>query len=281
MLEALNDLARDLPKVARGMAKLVSFTINNPALAVGGYAAARVGVSFASGALANAGTAIGASAAAQIKASAVAMGPWKVAGVALATAAAAYLIYKLGQAGLDKLFKERSEEASGLAGASAAGEVAALSKSTSTATKKKALATLEEKIQAAEAVRKERREGIFNKATFGAYADVAETAAGGDDQLAKARHAARLLRESLSGKGKMVEAERAAMDEERLGKAAGDAAGKAAGKAAGREAAQAIANRTLRVEVTKMPAPPGGGSSGSGTNGLPPSPGNQPGSTPR
>jgi hypothetical protein len=62
MLGAIEKMAKILPGVADGFVKLLDWVMNNPLLAAGGYVGARVGISFAQGALINAGTKIGASA---------------------------------------------------------------------------------------------------------------------------------------------------------------------------------------------------------------------------
>ncbi len=272
MTEALKDFAQQIPKVAEGMRKLVSFTIKNPALAVGGYMAGKVALSFAGGALAKAGTAIGTSAAVQIRASAAAMGPWRVAGAALGIAAIAVLVGYLGTLGIDYLAADRSEEASSLAGARAAAEAATTSTTMSVATKQKTLATLEEKVATVDRQKKERRSGVVNTATAGAWSAVSDSYAGADDQLAKAKAAARYLRAELARPtgGASAPAEGAGgppppkVDEAKVGRAAADG----------------IASRTVNVRVTNMPVVPGAGTAG-GSHGLPPSPGNTPGWTPK
>lgn len=251
-LEAMNDLAKSLPKVAQLFAKLTSFAVNNPLLAVGGAVGAKVGLSFASGLLTQAGATIGTAAAVRIKAAAAATGPWKAAGAALGIAAAAWLGFELGKAQIDKAAEGQRKIVSSLAGATTSAEVAAAGGSQKS--KEKALQTLRERIELAEREKKETRESVLNKVTFGAAAGVQETFAGGDDQLAKAKAAAKQLEESLSKGSKGGDKAAAAL--ERTAKAAESAA----------------------LAMAKMKPP---GSGGEGANGLPPSPGNGPGYMPR
>lgn len=223
-LEAMNELAKSLPKVATGFAKLVSFAISNPLAAGGAYVGARMALGFASGALAQAGTAIGTYAAAQIRASAAAAGPWKTAGAALGIAAAAYLAYTIGERAVDEAAKHDMESASDLAGAATAGSIVA--RGSSVERKQEALKLLKERVGFAETERAERKSGIANKLTFGAYSDVRGMV--GEDELAKAKGAIRELEQSLAKGGKSGDRvaesfERAAAAADKFAQAAGGA----------------------------------------------------------
>lgn len=119
MLEAIDSLATNMPTLASGFAKLIEFVVKHPLLAAGGFAAGKVGLSFASGALGEAGAKIGKSAAKSIATQAVAMGPWKTAGAALGIAAVAYLAYKGGEALIDSMYEARAKEHGAAVGAEA------------------------------------------------------------------------------------------------------------------------------------------------------------------
>ncbi|MBE7480233.1 MAG: phage tail tape measure protein [Polyangiaceae bacterium] len=223
-LEAMNELTKHLPKVATGFAKIVSFAVNNPLAAGGAYVGARMALGFASGALAQAGTAIGTYAAAQIRASAAAAGPWKTAGAALGIAAAAYLAYKLGKDAVDDAARKDLASASDLAGAATAGSIVA--RGSSVERKQEALKLLKERVSFAETERSERKTGIANKLTFGAYSDVRGMV--GEDELAKAKGAIRELEQSLAKGGKSGDRvaesfERAAAAADKFAQAAGGA----------------------------------------------------------
>jgi hypothetical protein len=119
MLEAIDSLAENMPTLASGFAKIIGFVVKHPLLAAGGFAAGKVGLSFASGALGEAGSKIGGAAAKSIATQAVAMGPWKTAGAALGIAAVAYLAYKGGEALIDSMYEARSKEHGAAVGAEA------------------------------------------------------------------------------------------------------------------------------------------------------------------
>lgn len=110
MVDAMRRLAAILPKLANYFASFMEALMKHPLLVGGGLVGARVGLSFAGGALTNVGGQIGSAAAKSIVAQATAMGPWKVAGAGLGIAAGAALAYYLGTIAIDKLFEKRGKE---------------------------------------------------------------------------------------------------------------------------------------------------------------------------
>lgn len=106
MIESLKELAKLLPTVAAGMVKLTKFAVQNPALAVGGYAGAQVGMSF----LASAGSKMTVDLAKgawkgignKIAQDAARSGAWMTAGKALGVAVAAVIAFEIGRRKVEK-----------------------------------------------------------------------------------------------------------------------------------------------------------------------------------
>lgn len=113
MLDAINSFSENLPKLASVVASALGFIAKNPMLAMGAYAGARVGLSFASGALMSAGAKIGTAAATAIRTKAAAVGAWGVAGRAMGVAAGAAIAYYMGQQAIKNMYEQRDKELGG------------------------------------------------------------------------------------------------------------------------------------------------------------------------
>ena len=96
--QAFKDMAAQAPKVAKLFAKLVSFTMEHPLLAAGGYAAGKIGGAGIGGAIGvQAAGGIGAKIGSELMATVASHGGWKTAGMAMGVAAAGYIAFKVGE----------------------------------------------------------------------------------------------------------------------------------------------------------------------------------------
>jgi hypothetical protein len=251
-LEALNKLATQLPKVAEGMAKLISFVVENPMLAGSLYAGGRVGGAAAGAALQNVTHTISKKAfdgiGEMIAKDAAASGGWATAGKALGMAAAALTAYEVGKKLIDQSLEGDDKALSKLKVATSVAERVAGDATASPEAKRKALAELL-------AARREHLNTPMSAATatFGKAAAFLT----GDDALNPE------VRSLNASKGA---AQMTRVLEGQLG-GAGDEAKAAA------EAFKAVTN-AARAAATEMQRVKG---STSGSNGLPPQPGNNPG----
>lgn len=126
MMSAIERLAKVLPGMADWFVKIVNWAMKNPMLAAGGFVGAKVGLSFGSGMLTDAGKRLGNTAVDTLLAKAKAEGPWKSAGTALGVAAAAYIAYEGGKMLIDELYKAKAaSQGEASAAAASAGGVAA------------------------------------------------------------------------------------------------------------------------------------------------------------
>jgi hypothetical protein len=129
MLSAIRSLAKDLPPLAHGFAKLVGWVVAHPWLAGGAALAARPAMGLAggfvqSGAEKLAGKASGAIGE-SIAAAAAKSGAWAgVVGPAIAVAAAAVIAFELGKAGIDKAIGDQFKKVNTLQDATNVGGVA-------------------------------------------------------------------------------------------------------------------------------------------------------------
>lgn len=108
MMDAIERLAKMLPEVADGFVGIMDFILRNPMLSAGGFVGAKLGISFAQGALMSAGTKIGAAAVPLLKSGAFSAGTkmGMAAKVAL-VAAAAYIGFEVGKAIAEKFWSDR------------------------------------------------------------------------------------------------------------------------------------------------------------------------------
>lgn len=126
MMSSIERLAKVLPDVADWFVKIINWAMKNPMLAAGGFVGAKVGLSFGTGLLTDAGKRIGNTAVDALLAKAKAEGPWKSAGTAIGVAAAAYIAYEGGKMLIDELYKAKAKEQGEAAAAAAqAGGIAA------------------------------------------------------------------------------------------------------------------------------------------------------------
>lgn len=106
MMSAIGSLAKDLPKVADGFAKLIKWVVSNPMLAGGGFLAAKTGGSFAAGFGGRASVSFAKSSVkgvgVMIAEDAAKSGAWKTAGKAIGVVAAAAVAYEIGKSQIDK-----------------------------------------------------------------------------------------------------------------------------------------------------------------------------------
>lgn len=281
MISAIDSLAENLPELAKVLAKIVDFTLKNPKTAIAAAVGGRVGLSFAGGALADAGSKIGSKAAgviaegatglgkqigSSIVSTASAAGPWKTAGGVFAAAAAALIGHEIGKAlskeTVEKSFDEASKTSGRLVASTASAHAA---RTTGDAeSRKRALAALEADIAAAK-----KKTGLLS--TDVDAGDAVSGLAFGPLGLLIKRVAAGSL---ATGSGEMSGAEKeAAALRESLNKAAGG--GDKAGDAFARveRAASKAADALEKVDK----AAPGGGAS----KGARPLGGVTPGSAPR
>jgi hypothetical protein len=118
MMSAMERLAKLLPPLADGMVKLLSFVVDHPVLAAGGYVGGQVALNFAGPILAKAGGKIGSFAGARLHKAAPTVG----AKIGLAAkfaliAAAAYIGYEIGKAAIDRFTEQKNaDEAKGFGG---------------------------------------------------------------------------------------------------------------------------------------------------------------------
>lgn len=252
MLSAMDELAKSLPKLAEGMSKIVEFVTRNPALAGGLYVGGRVGGAAAGAALQNVTHTISKKAFAgigeMIAKDAAASGGWATAGKAVGVAAAALIAYEVGKNLIDLSLEGDDKVLRNLNVATRMAERVAGDETASPEAKRKAL---EELLVA-------RREHA-NKPMSAATATFGKAAAfiTGDDSL---NPEARSLNAS-KGAAQMTR-----VLEGQLG-VAGDEAKAAA------DAFKAVTN-AARAAATEMQRVKG---STTGSNGLPPQPGNAPG----
>ncbi len=120
MLSAIDELAKSLPKLAEGLAKIVEFVTRNPALAGGLYVGGRVGGAVAGAAMGQlpqlaltGGKSVGKEIATSFGAQVAAQGKWAAignyVGAAAGIAIAAVIAYELGKEGIDQVNKLGSE----------------------------------------------------------------------------------------------------------------------------------------------------------------------------
>jgi hypothetical protein len=308
MMDAVKDLASSLPKVAKGAAMLIKLVTEHPGLAAGGYVGGRVALSFAAGSLAHVGQTIGTRAGTDLATTATRHAGWggvgPTIGKAGAIALASYLAIELGKLAIDEIFKKKGK-AEG-AGVVADIHTAQALRGGDPAKIEAALKREREALKELEKAKSGFFEHVFGQLAPGgkgterlamgpgaytgqwgaAGAEGKPILAGWSEEVEKRK--ARIA--ALEQKRELVAAMREAtewlvpqakesggtgtrLDEGKIGKTAGDAAGKAAGDAAGR-AIRSLRDRPLEVKIANAPG-------GTGGHGLPPSPGNQPGSTPR
>lgn len=114
MLSAMDELAKSLPKLAEGLAKIVEFVTRNPALAGGMYVGGRVGGAAAGAAMGQlpqlaitGGKSVGKQIATSFASQVATEGKWaaigKNVGAAAGIAIAAAVAYELGKEGIDKV----------------------------------------------------------------------------------------------------------------------------------------------------------------------------------
>lgn len=172
MLDAIDSLAKNMPTLASGFAKLIGFVIKHPVLAGGMALGGKAGLSFASGMLSEAGANIGKSAAQSIAADVAAVGPWKSAGLALGVAAAAYIAYEGGKKLIDAMYESQGKELGGAVSSEAQASAVAGGKNLSA--KESALASIRDQIKKA----KEEQSGFSGtmagaaNSTFGMLAGI-------------------------------------------------------------------------------------------------------------
>lgn len=108
MMDAIERLAKMLPGVADGFVSIMDFILRNPMLSAGGFVGAKLGISFAQGALVSAGTKIGAAAVPLLKSGAFSAGTkMGVAAKVALVAAAAYIGFEVGKAIAEKFWSDR------------------------------------------------------------------------------------------------------------------------------------------------------------------------------
>lgn len=108
MMDAIERLAKMLPGVADGFVGIMDFILRNPMLSAGGFVGAKLGISFAQGALVSAGTKIGAAAVPLLKSGAFSAGTkMGVAAKVALVAAAAYIGFEVGKAIAEKFWSDR------------------------------------------------------------------------------------------------------------------------------------------------------------------------------
>jgi hypothetical protein len=147
MMGAIERLAKVLPDVTNWFVKIINWAMKNPMLAAGGFVGAKVGLSFGTGMLTDAGKRIGNTAVDTLLAKAKAEGPWKSAGAALGIAAASYIAYEGGKMLIDELYKAKAASQGEAAAASASAGAAAAG--TNEQAKVSELEAIREKIDAA------------------------------------------------------------------------------------------------------------------------------------
>lgn len=110
MMSAIEKLAKALPPLADGFVKLVDWVMKNPLLAAGGYVGAKIGLSFAQGALVDAGTKLGATASGWLQRTAPTAGAKLGLAAKLAlVAAAAYIGFEIGKRIANAFWDEREQ----------------------------------------------------------------------------------------------------------------------------------------------------------------------------
>lgn len=108
MMDAIERLAKMLPGVADGFVGIMDFILRNPMLSAGGFVGAKLGISFAQGALVSAGTKIGAAAVPLLKSGAFSAGTkMGIAAKVALVAAAAYIGFEVGKAIAEKFWSDR------------------------------------------------------------------------------------------------------------------------------------------------------------------------------
>jgi hypothetical protein len=258
MVASMEKLAQLIPKLTNGFTSLVELAANHPLLAVGAFAAKSAGGSLVASVGGDAIRGIGKSIGRDIAAQAATSGAWATAGKSLASVAgvaiAAAVAYELGKAAIDDIYETKAKDQGDLASAqaNAAGAIASGDKNRMA----KEAETLRQRIDQA----KEHHSGVsgFVDDTFGAAAQLfSGGAVKGDvhaNTMAKAEAQLRELEQAMQ-KG-----------------------AKGGTKAA--DAHEQLARSAQRAAAAlERLAPAGGG--GDGRNGLPPAPGNTPGSAPR
>lgn len=111
MMNAIEKLSKMLPDLADGFVNVLDFIMRNPMLSAGGFVGARLGLSFASGALASAGAKIGVAASALLKSNAFAAGTkMGVAAKMALVAGAAYIGFEVGKAIAEKFWSDREAQ---------------------------------------------------------------------------------------------------------------------------------------------------------------------------
>lgn len=249
MLSAIDSLAENMPPLASAVAKALDFIANNPLAAVGIFAGAKVGLAFAQGALVKAGSSIGTSAAAAIKARAAAAGTWGTAGRALGVAAGAAIAFYIGKKAIDKMFEERSKEHGAAVGTEAA--AFATAKSTDLNRKQSELQNVRAQINALKAKQGSFTGKVTNAAnmTFGALSGALGLTEGYTDtradSLAKLEAAERELQGSIENQRKSQDT------------AAGSAMQMAAATREATRAMRALAKSANNTNGTNGPVSPG------------------------
>jgi len=206
MLDALDSLAKNMPTLASGFAKLIGFVVKHPALAGAMAIGGKAGLSFASGALGEAGSRIGKDAAKALAKDIKSVGPWKAAGAAIGIAAAAFMAYEGGKALIDSMYEAQGKELGGAVASEA--QASAVAGGKDIGAKESALASIQAQIAKAKA-----DQGGFTgaisgaaNATFGALAGVGASMGLNDevkytdtraDSVAKLEAAERELRDSI------------------------------------------------------------------------------------
>jgi hypothetical protein len=296
MIAAMDQLAEAAPKVASALASLVSFATKHPILAGLGGAALFAGGSFAKGALGSAGEQIGdkilSSKAASSIGDAIAKkftlaastdGKWAQAGKALGVAAAALIAFQIGKLAIDDAMNEDFAKQHSLQDAASTAESMAKHGTGSPEERAKAAKALREKIAQAE---KDGGPGLVTSA-FGNAA----TLFGGEDpeevyqrdldnakkQLAALEAGKPALADRMAATAPSAPPAPPSEEAKKIAQEVTNGEPKkmviSNEQAMASAIARALQSTTLNVRTQ------GGG--GTGSNGLPGTPGSTPGSTPK
>lgn len=264
MIEAINDIADDLPELASAIAKFVGFAVDNPLLTGAGLVGGRAALSFGGSVAGDFATAQGTKFVSTVKASPLAQSlgtglatfaannpKWAAAGKALGIAAAALIAFELGRRAIDEHNEQKETDQSDLAVLTA--QAGAAVASGDPAKQEKAADALRSKIRQAQK-NKDSIGGFFDE-TFGGTARLFGADTKLDTQADVIAKSEAELRELEAAMKKSSQA--------------------------GDKNTRSVDRMTRAVEANTRAVEKSAKGGGSGTNGLPPAPSNQPGSAPR
>ncbi len=266
MMASMEKLAQLLPKVTSGLTSLLELAVDHPLLAAGAFVGKKAGgaaissiggdvAGWGAGKVAGLGKDIGKNLAAEAAKSGVWATVGKNVGAAAGIAIAAAVAYELGKAAIDEVYEKKAKDQGDLS-ASAAGAAAAIGSGDKKRMAEEAK-TLKARIERAKK----------NQGGVGGFFD--ETFGGVSELVGGPKHDVQ--------KNVIAKAE---ADLRKLEAAMAKGTGEGAAEHKAAASAMKDAAKQLGVAARSLQQAPGGGAGG-GNNGLPPAPGNTPGSAPR